>query len=140
MVLISIRPCFAQAILDGTKTVELRRQRLLAAPGSLALLYSSSPVKAIVGTARIDRIEQSSPLGLWMRVGDSAGVTRAQYDAYFEGSPRAVALHLCEVRRLEPPAPLAELRSTIGVEPAQSFRYLTLAQLRALDLAADAVA
>jgi hypothetical protein len=54
-VLVSIRPNFASKILDGDKTVELRRKfPEVGAMGMTALIYSSSPVSAIVGYARFD--------------------------------------------------------------------------------------
>jgi hypothetical protein len=53
-VIFSIRPPHAEKILDGTKTVELRRRftgdvRL----GTLALIYTTSPTSALTGFARI---------------------------------------------------------------------------------------
>jgi predicted transcriptional regulator len=47
--LVSVRPKYASQILSGKKTVELRRKfpETIAA-GTLALIYSSSPVRAIV--------------------------------------------------------------------------------------------
>ena len=56
-VLMSIRPQYASKILDGRKTVELRRKfPEVGAIGATVLIYSSSPVKAIVGTARIKKV------------------------------------------------------------------------------------
>jgi predicted transcriptional regulator len=51
--LVSLHPRHASNILSGEKTVELRRrfpERHMR--GALALIYSTSPVQAIVGVAR----------------------------------------------------------------------------------------
>jgi predicted transcriptional regulator len=49
-VLVSIRPFYASKILTGHKTVELRRKfPEVGAVGATALIYSSSPVSAVVG-------------------------------------------------------------------------------------------
>ena len=132
IVLLSVRPKYARAILEGNKTVELRRVHMLAPAGSLLLLYSSSPTKALVGTAILDRIQGSTPRGLWHEVRNHAGVTRGEYDEYFRGAPRAFALHLRNIEALSTPAPLAAMRADAGIEPAQSFRYVTAAQAELL--------
>jgi hypothetical protein len=45
--LLSLRPQFADAILSGTKTVELRRRPINAQSGTPILLYASRPTMAI---------------------------------------------------------------------------------------------
>ena len=54
--LLCLRPRFAEAILSGAKTVELRRRPINTQPGTPILLYASSPTMAIVGTARLREI------------------------------------------------------------------------------------
>lgn len=125
IVLLSLRPRFATAILEGKKTVELRRVHMLAPAGSLLLLYSSSPMRAIVGTATLDRLQESTPRQLWEEVMSRAAISRGEYDEYYRGARRAFALHLRDVRALPTPSPLAVMRSSAGVSPAQSFRYVT---------------
>ena len=47
--LLSIRPRFGEAIVDGSKRVELRRlTSTLIKPGDLVFLYFTAPVKAVV--------------------------------------------------------------------------------------------
>lgn len=123
-VLLSIRPRYLEAIMAETKTVELRRNRIQASHGTTVLLYSSTPVKAVIGSARIAAIDEATPERLWAKVGPSAGVTRTEFDDYFDGAKIAYGLHLEAVRRLPHPIPLKSLRS-LGLEPPQSFRYLT---------------
>ncbi|SFO06949.1 ASCH domain-containing protein [Amycolatopsis rubida] len=57
----SLRPRFAEAILDGTKTIELRRTRVSAPPGTKLVLYASAPTMAVVGIATLIGIEIASP-------------------------------------------------------------------------------
>jgi predicted transcriptional regulator len=54
--LISIRPNFADAILSGIKTVEVRRLRPAADPGTVAYVYASAPRKAMLGLFQIDSV------------------------------------------------------------------------------------
>lgn len=126
--LLSIRPAFADAILRQEKTIELRRTRLHVPAGTRVVLYSSTPVKSIVGVATLTAIEEGSPEELWQTTAERSALERPEYDEYFRGARRAFGLHLSDVTRLHSPVPLSTLRATYGVEPPQSFRYLTNAQ------------
>lgn len=121
--LISIRPAFIKAILDGTKTVELRRTRPSLPAGSTVLLYSTSPVKAIVGWACLAEVVEGAPDTVLKAHKGAAAISDTDFESYFDGSPTAVALHLCHVETAETPLPLNELR-LLGIEPPQSWRYL----------------
>lgn len=122
--LISIRPKYANAILDGTKSIELRRTLPTLGPDALALIYSSSPTKALVGWATIGQIFRATPTALWREHKRATGVTPAEFKDYFEGRTKAYGLHLSAVGRAERAVHLAELR-TYGLEPPQSWRYVT---------------
>jgi predicted transcriptional regulator len=129
--LLSLKPRFAASILDGTKTVELRRTLPRVSAGARVVLYSSSPRREIVGHAVVDAVESAAPAHLWEAVGDRSAVTRAEFDEYFHNSHLAVALHLREVQAVPVPVPLSALRSA-GLEPPQSWRYVDDRQCRAL--------
>ena len=129
VLLLSIQPRFTDALVSGQKSVELRRSRMQAAPGCQVLLYSSSPVKALVATAVLERIDCRDPEDLWSRSGAVTAVTKAEFDAYFAGAERAYGLHLRDIASLRAPVSLRDLREGLGVEPPQSFRYLSRAQV-----------
>ena len=59
--LLSVRPRFAEALLNGTKTAEIRRRRANIPDGSLCLLYASAPVRALVGAIRSAGPTRTSP-------------------------------------------------------------------------------
>lgn len=125
VILLSVRPEFASLILDGSKTVELRRQLPRVNPGDLIALYVSSPVKQLVATLEVVSVETGAPGKLWSVVSAHAGLSRREYDDYFEGAKRAVGIFLRNVRRRRSPVSLNRLRSLIdGFTPPQSFRYL----------------
>lgn len=120
---LSIKPKYVNKILAGTKTVELRRTAPDLEPGASVLLYSSSPVKAAVGYATLQRVDTLSPNGLWAEVAANAGVTRAEYRDYFRGADRAHGLQLLNVVKASTVVPLERMR-LLGVEPPQSWRYI----------------
>jgi predicted transcriptional regulator len=124
-IVLSLRPRFADAILNGSKTAELRRQRVNAPPGTPVILYSSSPVMAVVGTARIAAIQTSPPDQAWRHYRHRLGLSRDEFNTYLDGSSIACVLELATVQTLDSPLPLHQLRLTATFQPPQSYRYLS---------------
>lgn len=122
--LISIQPRFAHAILEGSKTIELRRTFPSLEPGALALIYSSSPTKAVVGWANVETVITAKPSTLWRTHRLQTGVTAAEFRGYFEGSDTAYGLKLRDVTAAPRRLDLDSVRAH-GLEPPQSWRYLS---------------
>jgi predicted transcriptional regulator len=120
----SLRPRYAQAILRGYKTIEIRRRPVNADLGTPIILYASSPERAVVGTARLADLSSIKPAAAWQRHHRAFGITRNEFDAYLSGALTAYLLHLTQVRHLDEPLPLQELREDGPFHPPQSFRYV----------------
>jgi predicted transcriptional regulator len=123
-VLFSIRPAHAEKIFKGDKTVELRRRFASAVtPGTLALIYSTSPTSALTGSAKIRAVQCMDLTTLWKthRVGACLG--KNDFEAYFSGLERGYAIVLGSARPLDRPVGLTELRERFGFEPPQSYQY-----------------
>ncbi len=131
MLLLSIHPQFAEAILNGTKSVEFRRRKPLRCdPGTRLLIYSSSPTCALVGTATIDEVQQDTPRKIWQACGRFGGISYPFYNTYFDSCKAAVGICLSDPKRLDHPVPLNVLRVLWpGFHPPQQFAYLDLARL-----------
>jgi len=112
----SIRPRFAEAILDGKKTVELRRRRPSLPVGVRVLIYASSPTQHVIGWFETGSVIADRPTVLWEMVRDRAGVSRAEFRAYFAGCELAHAIEISAAERLSPMA--------LGMRPPQSWQYL----------------
>lgn len=123
MVLLSIHPRHANAILTGTKTVELRRRPPAAAPGTLVLIYSTTPVRAVVGWAEIRDVVAGAPDALWDSHGALAEVSEDEFEAYFAGRELAFGLELSTVEAADQPVSLQVLRE-FGLDAPQSWRYV----------------
>ncbi len=125
VLLLSIRPRFAEMIFSGTKTVELRRVRPTIAAGDLALVYVSSPVKELQGVFKVGKTISGKLESIWKKYGKKACVTRDEFDAYFKGKDEAHALLIEEAWMLPKPVRLACLRKEKhGFRPPQSFHYI----------------
>jgi hypothetical protein len=59
--IISIHPGYADAILDGTKTIELRRRVPELANGTRFWIYATRPTAAVVGVATISDVKRAHP-------------------------------------------------------------------------------
>lgn len=130
---LSLRPRFAELLLIGEKTVELRRIRPAVSDGTPVLLYASSPRMTLVGRAQVATVEVGPTEQIWREHGPHTGITRKEYDDYFTGLDLAVAIKLVNIRRLQKPRPLTDLRQRLeGFQPPQSYRYLDSAQVAAL--------
>jgi predicted transcriptional regulator len=119
---------FAHGLMAGTKTAEVRRRFPMLSSGTELFVYSSSPVRAVVGTLILDGIDQVSSSNVWAEFGSRIEIGSAALDAYLEGKDEASILAVRNPDPWESPVSLETLRAQVGVEPPQSWRYLDSAQ------------
>lgn len=128
---LSLKPRYADLILDGEKTVELRRIRPRAETGTLVVVYACTPVRAVLGTCIVEGIRTTTPTEIWDLHGPWTCVGRQEFDAYFRGRSVASAITVGQALRLASPVSLDHLRRDLDrFTPPQSFRYLTAAEVR----------
>lgn len=123
-VVLSIKPQYSDKIIQGQKTVELRRRFPISAPkGTVAYIYSTSPVRAIVGMAEISDVIKLPVSQIWKEFSDVAFIKKSDFNKYFDGVEFGYALKFENVKEFSSPLSLTELRSRFGFEPPQSFLY-----------------
>ena len=123
--LVSIRPTYAEKIIAGQKTVELRRRfPQTASPGAIALIYSSSPVQAIIGYAVVDHVQRLPIDSMWTRHGGAACITKDDFYEYFDGADEGFAIVIRKAEKFKQEICVSDLRERFGFVPPQSFRYL----------------
>ncbi len=119
--LMSIRPQFVAGILNGTKRVEFRKRRLAADIDSV-VIYSTSPVMAVVGEFAVAEQVVGTPDELWERFASVAGIDAAGFFDYFANTTQAVGIVIDSVRTYPDPKSLADVDP--GARPPQSVKYL----------------
>ena len=129
---LSLKPWFAEAILAGTKTVEVRRVRPRITDPTLALLYASGSVRALVGTCVVRSVARYPADELWQLHGADTALSLTEFDTYLQGRDCGVALLLERPQPLASPIPLHTLRQEHSFRPPQSFAYVSHAQRRRL--------
>lgn len=121
---LSLKPRYADLLFMGVKTIELRRRIAVGMEGREVFVYVSSPVQRIRGGFRVEEVCSGAPEEIWGRVGSKAGVERMEFDAYYDGSGVAHALHVSHVWEHGAPVGLEALRDELrDFRPPQSWRY-----------------
>lgn len=118
--ILSLHPEWAQAILEGSKTVEFRR----SAPAhdiSHVVIYATKPVGQVVGYFTVASVTSGSPTSLWVQFGGRGAITRRSFRTYFKSKSTGYAIEIGEVVRLEHPVDLGEFGN---IRPPQNFCYL----------------
>ena len=124
-IFISIHPSYAQKIMEGLKTVELRRKfpDFDTLNGRL-LIYSTNPVKAAIGFAEIEDVHYMSVNQLWKKFSDEAQIEKPSFKKYFEGLKYGYAIQLKNPKVFNRPLSMEYLSENYGLVPPQSYRYL----------------
>lgn len=119
-ILLSINPEHIENIFNGNKKYEYRKVRCKQEVEKI-IIYSTYPVKKIVGEATVERILESSPKKVWKATSKKAGINLKFFNQYYEGRDTAIAYELSNVIKYNKPK---ELKS-YGLKIApQSFVYV----------------
>ena len=122
-VLLSIKPKYADLIIAGTKTVELRRSWPSNDVGVM-VIYSSAPVQRLTGIALIKEIRECSPEVLWkVAEAHGGGVTEDELKEYIGKKRVAFGVMLGRVLRAQVFVDPKDLFPTFT--PPQGFLYLS---------------
>lgn len=122
-IIMSIKPRYANSIIDGTKKFEFRR----SAPKRIGevekvFIYSTSPTKKIIGHITVKKVHKMKLLDLWLHTWQYSGVSIAEFEEYFQGKEFGYAIEIDEVFAYEIPLLFNEIDPS-GKIP-QSFKYI----------------
>lgn len=127
ILLISVKPEFAEKIISGAKTIELRK----SAPKKVnkenyILIYVTSPVKELWGICKINNIIKDNPISFWENYGSKTGITEEQYKEYYKKSKNAYGIELKEVRNFSKYSiELKHLKKAFpNFMPPQTYTYI----------------
>jgi len=125
-VLLSIKPKYAELIKSGFKKYEFRRKIWRKFGGSKVYIYSTSPIKKIIGAFDAPIIHADLPHKIWELFGDHSGISEEEFFQYFRDSEIAYAI---EIRNLiifeEPRDPSIYF---LDFTPPQSYLYFNFHQ------------
>lgn len=119
-ILLSIKPEYANRIIDGTKKFEFRR-RVSSKTVDRILIYSTSPVQQVIGEVEVVEVLKMKPSPLWEATKKEAGISRAKFRAYFSDCEEAYAYKLGKITKFDVPKTLMDY----GIKQApQSFVFI----------------
>lgn len=121
-VILSIKQEYCDKIQNGTKKYEFRRtifkQKNMI---NKVYMYSTSPIKKIVGSFRIDDIIEDEPITLWRKCNGSSGISENEFFNYFRNKQVGYAIKIKDVEFFHPINPYNIIPNFY---PPQSFCYL----------------
>jgi predicted transcriptional regulator len=125
-ILISVEGSYVKAILEGQKTVELRRRALSINVGSLVWIYSKLPRGSVELVCETAKVVAASPAQLWRMYRSRVAIAHADFQEYFRGTDKGHAIVFGRIWALEPAIGLTALRELVeAFQPPQFFKKLT---------------
>ena len=118
----SIRPELVNSIFEGKKLFAYRKKIFLDENINSIVVYASRPCSKVVGEIKIGEILKDTPLNLWERTKEGAGITKEFFDDYFKGKNEAFAIKIDFYHRYDTPYNLNDLYP--GTNPPQNFCYV----------------
>lgn len=120
-VLLSIKPEYVEKIFSGVKKYEYRRSIFKNKEIKTVVIYSTFPVKKIVGEFKIKNIVKDLPEKLWELAPENTGIDKRKFMEYFDDKKEGYAIEIGKIKIYKTPKLLEEL--SIKKAP-QSFLYL----------------
>jgi predicted transcriptional regulator len=128
-VLLSIKPKWADLILSGEKTIEVRRKVWINKSIDKVLIYSSTPVQKVVGefkvarldTGYISRLIQSYEKHYLKHLLTGSNLSKNEFIEYFEGLEKYNVITIMSTITYPEPKHLSDF----GISrPPQNFCYI----------------
>src|SRR5262245_54229114 len=113
-ILISLHRKYVQRMLDGKKSIELRRRAVHVARGTRVWIYSKSPYAVVEAFAVVDRVIRARPQELWNQYKDRVGISKSDFESYFLHVTVGCALVLRDIERLPHSVSLSEIRDHVS--------------------------
>jgi predicted transcriptional regulator len=122
-VLLSIKPKYVEEIKKETKKYEFRKSVFKSLEDSdRVFIYSSFPVKKIVGCFKVGKILEEHPRVLWQELKDFAGIDEEDFFKYFENKEKGFAISIEELDIFKNPVDPKEIKEDF--RPPQTFSYI----------------
>lgn len=124
--LFSVRPEYGEMIMNGSKTIELRRRFSKKWRGHRAVFYATEPVCGILGQADIAEVYEGSPKTIWARFAPALRCSHDYYESYVAGCKAVFAISLRDAKPYVAPVFAGTLTQYTARDlvPPQSYLHL----------------
>lgn len=120
-VILSIKPYYAEKILNGEKTYELRKSIFKVPNIKTVIIYASSPISRIIGEFEIESIIHEEISLLWKKTKDFTAVDKSFFDEYFADKEKGYAIKIKKIKRYNK---AYNIKEKYGISAPQSFTYI----------------
>lgn len=123
---ISVKPEYADKIINHQKTIELRKNLPNVNNGDYVIIYATVPIKTVVGFAKIKQIIRTNPKQMWSENSDRLGISKEEFEKYYANSEISVGIEINSVTKLNVGFSLQEIKKFIPkFSPPQTYKYLS---------------
>lgn len=124
---ISVKPEYANKIVSGEKTIELRKSSPNVQLNDWVLIYSTQPVMAVIGFGKVKKVIKTSPTNMWRSYSRSLGIDKKSFDLYYENWDSAVGIEIGSICKLNNQIVLSKIKSLYPkFSPPQTFKYFSI--------------
>lgn len=102
-IIMSIKPKYVKKIVNGGKKWEFRKRIWKMFDVGRIYIYSTSPVKKIIGYFEPEIVTHSSPQELWRLYGHESGMDSVDFFRYFDGADKGYAISIKHLHILDEP-------------------------------------
>lgn len=92
-ILLSIKPIYVEQIFNGTKMYEYRKKECQRKIDKI-IVYSTSPIKKVVGELTIKSILVDNKRIIWDKTYKNSGISKEKFEQYFSNQEKAVAFEI----------------------------------------------
>ena len=125
LMFISIKPKYLELILEGSKTIELRKCKPSSFFDSYIILYATNPEKKVVGICELVEIIETTPEEMWISHSDQLGINKNEFFTYYSGSNTAIGLKIKNVIRIDKYLSLETIKNIEpSFSPPQTYKYI----------------
>jgi len=121
-ILLSIKPKYVESIMNGKKKYEFRKTIFRNKDIDRAFIYSTAPVKKVVGSFILGDIIEDYPDKLWENFHMFSGLSDKEFFTYFNGDKKGFAIEIESVEKFD--TPIDPREKDPDFTPPQSFYYL----------------
>ncbi|MBA2858262.1 type I restriction enzyme S subunit [Methanococcus maripaludis] len=123
-ILLSIKPKYVKEILKGSKKYEFRKSIFKKYDkNELVFIYSSYPVKRIVGTFSVGDIIENCPKILWNEFKNVSGIKESEFFKYFKEKDKGYAIQINKLKEFKNPVNPKDINPDFRAP--QSFCYIS---------------
>jgi predicted transcriptional regulator len=119
-VILSIKPEYAWAILNGEKKVEFRKI-MFKKKINKVFIYSSAPDQMFIGYFSIKEIDMDSPARLWKKYSNDGCISKEKFFDYYSNKTEGFSIVIDKVVKFT--LPLEPKKIFKSFYPPQSFQY-----------------